>query len=178
MIDVVGHFLDGGQGRRRVDGHAGAGAELAERRRFVFTGRQTPQDLGRMLASADLPAAIDRDIDMRTLTVWSAIVESFETMLDTGNQTIRVDVRVVTATNRDLLKRICGEQTRPRYNRDEKCFRSQAKPFERWPLTSTNGTPSSVRCHCSSSMRTGSSPATRVRCEASTTPLSSENPRE
>ena len=36
----------------------------------------------RMLASADLPAAIDRDIDMRTLTVWSAIVESFETMLE------------------------------------------------------------------------------------------------
>ena len=44
----------------------------------------------RLLASADLPAAIDRDIDMRTLTVWSAIIESFETMLETGNQTIRV----------------------------------------------------------------------------------------
>ena len=44
----------------------------------------------RLLASADLPAAIDRDIDMRTLTVWSAIVESFEIMLETGNQTIRV----------------------------------------------------------------------------------------
>ena len=44
----------------------------------------------RLLASADLPAAIDRDIDLRTLTVWSAIVESFEIMLETGNQTIRV----------------------------------------------------------------------------------------
>jgi hypothetical protein len=44
----------------------------------------------RMLAGADLPLTIDRDIDMRTLTVWSAIVESFETMLETGNQTIRV----------------------------------------------------------------------------------------
>ena len=44
----------------------------------------------RLLASADLPAAIDRDIDLRTLTVWSAIVELFETMLETGNQTIRV----------------------------------------------------------------------------------------
>ena len=43
-----------------------------------------------MLASADLPPAIDRDIDMRTLTVWSAIVESFETMLERGNQTIRI----------------------------------------------------------------------------------------
>jgi signal transduction histidine kinase len=44
----------------------------------------------RLLASADLPAAIDRDIDLRTLTVWSAFVESFEIMLETGNQTIRV----------------------------------------------------------------------------------------
>ena len=35
-------------------------------------------------------AAIDHDIDMRALTVWSAIIESFETMLETGNQTIRV----------------------------------------------------------------------------------------
>ena len=44
----------------------------------------------RLLASADLPEAIDHDIDMRTLTVWSAIVESFETMLETGNHVIRV----------------------------------------------------------------------------------------
>ena len=44
----------------------------------------------RLLASADLPAAIDHDVDMRTMTVWSAIVDSFETMLETGNQTIRV----------------------------------------------------------------------------------------
>ena len=44
----------------------------------------------RMLASADLPPAIDRDIDMRTLTVWSAIVKSFETMLERGNQAIRI----------------------------------------------------------------------------------------
>ena len=38
----------------------------------------------RLLASADLPAEVDHDIDMRTLTVWSAIIESFETMLETG----------------------------------------------------------------------------------------------
>ena len=44
----------------------------------------------RLLASADLPATIDRDIDLRTLTVWAAIVESFETMLERGNQSIRV----------------------------------------------------------------------------------------
>ena len=44
----------------------------------------------RLLASADLPQAIDHDVDMRDMTVWSAIVDSFETMLETGNQTIRV----------------------------------------------------------------------------------------
>src|SRR5260370_5114139 len=44
----------------------------------------------RLLVSADLPASIDHDIDMRTMTVWSAIVDSFETMLETGNQAIRV----------------------------------------------------------------------------------------
>src|SRR5207253_8981155 len=44
----------------------------------------------RLLASVDLPAAIDHDIDMRTMTAWSAIVDSFETMLETGNHTIRV----------------------------------------------------------------------------------------
>jgi signal transduction histidine kinase len=44
----------------------------------------------RLLASADLPAAIDHDVDVRTMTVWSAIVDSFEIMLETGNQTIRL----------------------------------------------------------------------------------------
>jgi signal transduction histidine kinase len=44
----------------------------------------------RLLASAGLPDAIDHDVDMRSLTVWSAIVDSFETMLESGNETIRV----------------------------------------------------------------------------------------
>jgi signal transduction histidine kinase len=44
----------------------------------------------RLLASADLPASIDHDVDMRTMTAWSAIVDSFETMLETGNQAIRI----------------------------------------------------------------------------------------
>src|SRR5439155_16958278 len=43
-----------------------------------------------LLASAGLPPAIDHDIDMREMTVWSAIVDSFETMLESGNETIRV----------------------------------------------------------------------------------------
>ena len=44
----------------------------------------------RLLASADLPAAIDHDVDMRNMTVWSAIVDAFEMMLESGNQAIRV----------------------------------------------------------------------------------------
>lgn len=44
----------------------------------------------RLLASADLPASIDHDIDLRTMTSWQAIVGSFEMMLDSGNETIRV----------------------------------------------------------------------------------------
>src|SRR5271170_4486817 len=44
----------------------------------------------RLLASAGLPAAIDHDVDMRELTAWSSIVDSFEMMLETGNQAIRV----------------------------------------------------------------------------------------
>ncbi|MGN6117264.1 MAG: sensor histidine kinase, partial [Nitrobacter sp.] len=44
----------------------------------------------RLLASADLPAAIDHDIDMRAMTPWSAIVGSLETMLESGNQAIRI----------------------------------------------------------------------------------------
>ena len=44
----------------------------------------------RLLASADPPAKVDHDIDMRSMTVWSAIVESFETMLERGTETIRV----------------------------------------------------------------------------------------
>jgi signal transduction histidine kinase len=44
----------------------------------------------RLLASAGLPPKIDHDVDMRTMTVWSAIVDSFEIMLESGDQTIRV----------------------------------------------------------------------------------------
>ncbi len=44
----------------------------------------------RLLASADLPASIDHNIDMRDMTVWAAITGSFEMMLESGNQAIRV----------------------------------------------------------------------------------------
>jgi signal transduction histidine kinase len=44
----------------------------------------------RLLASAGLPSAIDHVVDMRSLTAWSSIVDSFEMMLETGNQAIRI----------------------------------------------------------------------------------------
>jgi signal transduction histidine kinase len=44
----------------------------------------------RLLASAGLPPAIDHDVDMREMTVWSAIVDAFEIMQESGNETIRV----------------------------------------------------------------------------------------
>src|SRR5271168_410245 len=37
----------------------------------------------RLLASTGLPPAIDHDIDMRSLTLWSAMVDSFEMMFET-----------------------------------------------------------------------------------------------
>src|SRR5271156_1063283 len=39
----------------------------------------------RLLASADLPDSIDHVVDMRTMTVWSAIIDSFKIMLESGN---------------------------------------------------------------------------------------------
>jgi signal transduction histidine kinase len=44
----------------------------------------------RLLASADLPPKIDHDIDMRSMTVWSAIVDAFEVMLEQDNETMRI----------------------------------------------------------------------------------------
>jgi signal transduction histidine kinase len=44
----------------------------------------------RLLASAELPAAIDHDIDMRQMTVWSAITGSFEMMFESGHEAIRI----------------------------------------------------------------------------------------
>src|SRR5262245_22479415 len=44
----------------------------------------------RLLAIADMPPAIDHDVDMREITAWSAIVDAFQVMLETGNQTIRI----------------------------------------------------------------------------------------
>jgi signal transduction histidine kinase len=44
----------------------------------------------RLLASFGLPSEINHVIDMRSLTAWSSIITSFEMMMETGNQTIRI----------------------------------------------------------------------------------------
>ncbi|UFZ02597.1 HAMP domain-containing histidine kinase [Bradyrhizobium ontarionense] len=44
----------------------------------------------RLLASADLPASIDHDYDMRDMTAWSSIVNSLKMMTETGDHTMRV----------------------------------------------------------------------------------------
>src|SRR6201987_2838619 len=49
-----------------------------------------PGQQRRLLASADLPAAIDHDIDVRNMTVWQAITGSFEMMFETGHEAIRI----------------------------------------------------------------------------------------
>ncbi|HAO42923.1 MAG: HAMP domain-containing histidine kinase [Bradyrhizobiaceae bacterium] len=44
----------------------------------------------RLLAAADMPAKIDHDIDMRDTSAWSAIVDAFQVMLDSGDEVMRV----------------------------------------------------------------------------------------
>lgn len=44
----------------------------------------------RLLASADLPASIDHDFDMRDMTVWSSIANSLKMMTETGDHSMRV----------------------------------------------------------------------------------------
>ncbi len=52
----------------------------------------------RLLAIADMPPAIDHDVDMRSMTAWSAIVDAFEVMLESGNEAIRI---IGPAPNKD-----------------------------------------------------------------------------
>lgn len=51
----------------------------------IKTGKQR-----RLLASADMPAKIDNDVDMRNINAWTAIVDAFRVMLDDGDEVMRV----------------------------------------------------------------------------------------
>jgi signal transduction histidine kinase len=60
-------------------------ASIGARAVAIKTGKQR-----RLLASADMPAKIDHDIDMRNMNAWSAIVDAFQVMLDSGDEVMRV----------------------------------------------------------------------------------------
>jgi signal transduction histidine kinase len=51
----------------------------------IKTGKQR-----RLLAATDMPAMVDNDVDMRTMTVWSAIVGAFQVMLDHDDEVMRI----------------------------------------------------------------------------------------
>src|SRR3569833_2416635 len=44
----------------------------------------------RLHDSADLPSAVDDEVEMRDITARPAITGAFETMLDSGQETIRI----------------------------------------------------------------------------------------
>lgn len=44
----------------------------------------------RLLASADLPAAVEHDIDLREMTVWSSITDSLQMLTERTNHAIRI----------------------------------------------------------------------------------------
>jgi signal transduction histidine kinase len=60
-------------------------ASIGARAVAIKTGKQR-----RLLASADMPAKIDHDVDMRNMNAWSAIVDAFQVMLDSGDEVMRV----------------------------------------------------------------------------------------
>ncbi|MBX9711671.1 MAG: HAMP domain-containing histidine kinase [Xanthobacteraceae bacterium] len=51
----------------------------------IKTGKQR-----RLLAATDMPAMVDHDVDMRTMTVASAIVGAFQVMLDHDDEVMRI----------------------------------------------------------------------------------------
>jgi len=60
-------------------------ASIGARAVAIKTGQQR-----RLLAAADMPAKIDHDVDMRDMSAWSAIVDAFQVMLDSGDEVMRI----------------------------------------------------------------------------------------
>jgi len=60
-------------------------ASIGARAVAIKTGQQR-----RLLAVADMPTKIDHDVDMREMSVWSAIFDAFQVMLDSGDEVIRI----------------------------------------------------------------------------------------
>ncbi|WP_424628315.1 ATP-binding protein [Bradyrhizobium sp. SYSU BS000235] len=60
-------------------------ASIGARAVAIKSGQQR-----RLLAVADMPTKIDHDFDMRDMSVWSAIFDAFQVMLDSGDEVIRI----------------------------------------------------------------------------------------
>jgi len=60
-------------------------ASIGARAVAIKTGQQR-----RLLAAADMPQKIDHDIDMRDVSAWSAIVDAFQVMFDSGDEVMRI----------------------------------------------------------------------------------------
>ncbi|TXJ34130.1 MAG: HAMP domain-containing histidine kinase [Afipia sp.] len=60
-------------------------ASIGARAVAIKSGQQR-----RLLAAADMPQKIDHDIDMRDVSAWSAIVDAFQVMLDSGDEMMRI----------------------------------------------------------------------------------------
>ena len=60
-------------------------ASIGARAVAIKTGKQR-----RLLAVADMPTRIDYDVDMREMSAWSAITDSFKVMLNSGDEVIRI----------------------------------------------------------------------------------------
>lgn len=60
-------------------------ASIGARAVAIKSGQQR-----RLLAATDMPAKIDHDVDMREMNAWSAIVDAFQVMLDSGDEVMRV----------------------------------------------------------------------------------------
>ncbi|MES2751536.1 MAG: HAMP domain-containing sensor histidine kinase [Pseudomonadota bacterium] len=60
-------------------------ASIGARAVAIKTGKQR-----RLLAVADMPTRIDYDVDMREMSAWSAITDSFKAMLNSGDEVIRI----------------------------------------------------------------------------------------
>ncbi|MDR3468133.1 MAG: HAMP domain-containing sensor histidine kinase [Xanthobacteraceae bacterium] len=63
----------------------------------------------RLLAIAEMPPAIDHDVDMREMTAWSAIVDAFAVMLESGGEVIRI-MGPAPAGNGQYIEVVVDEQ--------------------------------------------------------------------
>ena len=63
----------------------------------------------RLLASSDMPSAVEQSVDVRTVTWWSSITEAFDTLLNCKNGDVMRLVGPAPMTNGDFLEIVLDE---------------------------------------------------------------------